>query len=645
MPHLIHQKYRPDIDGLRAVAIISVVIYHYFPKLLPGGFVGVDVFFVISGFLITRILLSSHEKNRFSLLEFYIRRIRRIFPALVLVLVATMLFGWLVLPPEEFSQLNLHTAAGAGFLQNFILWQESGYFDTASESKPLLHLWSLAVEEQFYIIWPLLTALAWKLRWRFLRIAALLAFLSFIANIYLVSGNPGAAFYLPFSRFWELIVGGVLACLFQHSRESLVLNRTVFSMAGPLLLLTGFALIDRSRSFPGWWVLLPTIGASFVILSERSWFNENVLASRPMVWIGQISYPLYLWHWPLLAFTSIAEVHASKGLRLLGIAISVCLAWLTYKFVEKPLRFGSKPRTKAALLMLIMGLIGVVGIMDIPPASTKWQSIKGVDPELRKYDFQHHYRLGKCFLHGHKDENFSDECNGGKSQPTVVLWGDSYAASLYQGLLKQSDRTGFNLAQYTTSGCPPVLGIDIDIRAGCRQINHFVFDRIAALKPDTVILAANWMLYDGKHVEGGKPFNMVNDISIEDTLRAVRDSGVRTLVVVGQLPVFTKSQVKVGLKNFVPNNIHRTFSDYDHQSSLANERLRTISKGINVQFVSPIDLLCNQGGCLISAKKEKLIPIAWDVGHLTTVGSELVIEKAIAAGVLKLPERMARQPH
>lgn len=219
-PHLAHPKYRPDIDGLRAVAILAVVLFHAFPGKMPGGFIGVDIFFVISGFLISTIIFSSLERDRFSLVEFYVRRIRRIFPALIVVLLTSLVVGWFTLFPDEYKQLGTHTAAGAAFIQNFILWRESGYFDNAAESKPLLHLWSLAVEEQFYIFWPLLLAFVWKRQWSFLKITAAIGLASFAANIYLMHRSPTAAFFLPISRFWELMVGGglrILHCIVHSS--------------------------------------------------------------------------------------------------------------------------------------------------------------------------------------------------------------------------------------------------------------------------------------------------------------------------------------------------------------------------------------------------------------------------------------------
>jgi peptidoglycan/LPS O-acetylase OafA/YrhL len=209
--HLTHPKYRPDIDGLRAIAVLSVVIFHAFPKSIKGGFIGVDIFFVISGFLISTIIMGSLERNSFSFIEFYSRRIKRIFPALLLVLIASFVFGWFALLADEYKQLGKHIAGGAGFVSNFVLWKESGYFDNDAETKPLLHLWSLGVEEQFYIVWPLLLWFAWKQRLNLLTVTMVVVAISFSLNVNTVQNDATAAFYSPQTRFWELLAGSILA--------------------------------------------------------------------------------------------------------------------------------------------------------------------------------------------------------------------------------------------------------------------------------------------------------------------------------------------------------------------------------------------------------------------------------------------------
>lgn len=364
--HLAHPKYRPDIDGLRAIAILAVVAFHFFPGKMPGGFIGVDIFFVISGFLISTIIFSSLERDRFSLVEFYVRRTRRIFPALILVLISCLTFGWLLLLADEYKQLGKHTAAGAGFIQNFILWCESGYFDNSAETKPLLHLWSLAIEEQFYIFWPLLLTFVWNRHWSFLRIAASIAAVSFVANIYLVlSGHQTAAFYLPFSRFWELMIGCVLAYVVLHMPKLIEGHKNLQSFFGFALLVVGFILLNEDRDFPGWWALLPTVGAFFIISAgPTSWLNEKLLANKPMVWIGLISYPLYLWHWPILSFVNIyLTAPPTREIKLLIFILSVLMAWITYQFVERTIRFGTFKKNITILSLVLMGLSLIAGLI------------------------------------------------------------------------------------------------------------------------------------------------------------------------------------------------------------------------------------------------------------------------------------------
>ncbi|MEQ1601584.1 MAG: acyltransferase [Methylophilaceae bacterium] len=204
---------------MRAIAVLSVVIYHAFPNWLRGGFIGVDIFFVISGFLISTIIISNLERNTFSFIEFYSRRIKRIFPALILVLISSFVFGWFTLLADEYKQLGKHMAGGAGFISNFLFWNESGYFDNSANTKPLLHLWSLGIEEQFYIVWPLLLWLAWKKQFNLLTIATIVAIISFTLNLNKVHSDAVTAFYSPQTRFWELLIGSVLAYLTLHGRS------------------------------------------------------------------------------------------------------------------------------------------------------------------------------------------------------------------------------------------------------------------------------------------------------------------------------------------------------------------------------------------------------------------------------------------
>jgi peptidoglycan/LPS O-acetylase OafA/YrhL len=365
----VTEKYRPDIDGLRAIAVGSVVAFHTFPNFFKGGFVGVDIFFVISGYLISGIIVDAVEGRRFSYLDFYIRRIRRIFPALVVVIAATLVVGWYVLLPDEFERLGKHLAAGAGFATNLVLWGEAGYFDVSSDTKPLLHLWSLAIEEQFYILWPLILGLVWRRKRGLLFATLSIAVISFAYNVISVTHHPVAAFYSPLARFWELMLGGILAYLVRQKSEWLAHFRTQRAAGGLLLIGVSIFALNREFAFPGYWALLPTVGAFLAISAGfTSWISRYILGNRLMVGVGLISYPLYLWHWPILVFAKIVK----GGLltptdRITAIAASVALASLTYRFVEYPIRHSSALRIPQSFiakgLAAAMAGAGALGLL------------------------------------------------------------------------------------------------------------------------------------------------------------------------------------------------------------------------------------------------------------------------------------------
>ncbi|MDI1302588.1 MAG: acyltransferase family protein [bacterium] len=360
----LHPKYRPDIDGLRAVAILAVVLFHAFPNALRGGFIGVDIFFVISGFLITTIITANLDKQRFTYADFYTRRIRRIFPSLIVVLGTCWLLGWFSLFADEFKQLGKHIAAGSSFMANLALWSESGYFDNAAETKPLLHLWSLGIEEQFYIFWPLLLGFIWNTR-ATLKIIVLVFVASFAVNIYLMGTDATAAFYSPFSRVWELMAGGMLAWAGTHRPQLLQRSSNLQSFIGLALLAAGLVLLNKNSAFPGWWALLPVLGAVLLVSAgPATWINRNILANRVMVWFGLISYPLYLWHWPLIAFTRILRNEALSTKNSINVVLlSVLLAWLTYRFVESPIRRSQPGKTQTLVLSLLMLVILIAGFV------------------------------------------------------------------------------------------------------------------------------------------------------------------------------------------------------------------------------------------------------------------------------------------
>ncbi len=499
--HLTHPKYRADIDGLRAIAVLSVVGFHAFPDWIFGGFIGVDIFFVISGFLISGIIFGNLEHSSFSYVEFYVRRIKRIFPALILVLVLSFAFGWYVLLPDEFQQLVKHVASGSGFISNFILWYESGYFDNSADTKPLLHLWSLAIEEQFYIFWPLLLGLVWKHKWNFLTLTVSIAVISFALNISTVNNNPIADFYSPLSRFWELMIGGILAYLTLHKPQHLPQRPNWQSAIGLLLIAVGILLVNKERAFPGYWALIPGVGA-FLIISAGSgaWLNRNLLGNRLIVGIGLISYPLYLWHWPLLVFSKIVvgrNLHVLE--RIAIIAVSIGLAYLTYRLLENPIRKKSTSNKPATVLLIALVCILAVSLFSF---------VKNVKPRHKNasitkllvaaYDRDYPDGLKGKIIAGHLRRAY--ELKSDLSQKTLFI-GDSNMEQYYPRIDKLiSENPGkFNSAIFIGNQglrCYPMYTMFITDSEQCSSVKEDITHLANDKDVEAVVLIFSWFAYD-----------------------------------------------------------------------------------------------------------------------------------------------------
>ena len=302
-------KYRPDVDGMRALAILSVLFFHAFPESLPGGFVGVDIFFVISGYLISSIIFRGLTLGSFSFFDFYARRVRRIFPAVTAVLLGSFLLGFYLLSPEELQDLVRESPYAAFFLENWRLYVTTGgYWETATELKPFMHFWSLGVEEQYYIFYPLICFLLWKVSAkRFLLSLLVMLTISLVLCLYDTYNDPVRAFYSLHSRFWELLIGGVLAYVelqWPQYKEKfgLVSKDSLISALGVALILLSIIFFEEGKDFPGWRAIFPTLGSVLIIAAgSEAWLNKYLFSNRIAVFIGLISYPLYLWHWPFIS--------------------------------------------------------------------------------------------------------------------------------------------------------------------------------------------------------------------------------------------------------------------------------------------------------------------------------------------------------
>jgi len=630
--------YRRDIDGMRAIAVLAVVVFHAFPHLLPGGYVGVDVFFVISGYLISGVICRQLARNRFSFVDFYARRIRRILPALLVVLVACYAFGWIALLPDEYQQLGKHIAAGMGFVSNFALWNESGYFDAAASAKPLLHLWSLGIEEQFYLVWPLALWAVAKMRRNALGLVIGLGIISFAINLATVHRWPVAAFYSPLSRFWELQLGCLLALL-THEWEPNRISMPrwiadVLSIAGAVALGISIARFDNKLAFPGAFALLPTGGTFLLIASgPGGWFNRHVLSRNVLVWIGLISYPLYLWHWPILSFASIVEMGTPPTTtRVVAVLASFALALATYLLIEKPIRFGPRRSFKAVALVAFSVLVGMVGFATFAGGGLPAR----FPAEVRAFaDFQYEYktdaRYPDCWLSGTQPfDGFAPFCTGSTGNDRAVVWGDSHAARLYPGLKAVlGDKVA--LSQFTRDACPPMLGVATPV---CEQSNAWIFAQIARIKPQTVILFCYWTGYqvDWKMASPAKD-------AFLKTVVELQKAGVEKVVVVGPAPRWKGALPKLLYKAWTESRpFHvipeRLATDLEPMVFEADRDMRQELSSRNVTYVSLIDMFCTDEGCLTHAPDAPTHLVTWDYGHLTTDGATLVARRIVADGVL-----------
>lgn len=444
--------YRPDIDGLRGISVLAVVIFHAFPGVLNAGFIGVDVFFVISGFLISSIIFRKLDAGTFSFANFYSRRVKRIFPSLLVVLAAVYLIGWGLLTDMEYQRLGKHIAAGAGFISNFVLWREAGYFDVASETKPLLHLWSLGIEEQFYIIWPVIVWAAWKNRRAVPFIIITVIVLSLGWSAIAAAIYQSAHFYSPLTRAWELGAGSLIAWCGLRGRASGIVQKSrmlpdVASSVGLALLGAGFLLIDKGVAYPGTSAIVPVLGAALLIQAgPRAIANRWILASKVLVWVGLISFPLYLWHWPLLSVMRIATGHPPDwSQQAMVVILALILAWATYVFVERPVRASGYASFKVAILASLMVGIGVVGLSTsylwagLPSRSVVRNSVI-VERARGRGDST---VMSDCIVKDSEVRGRLANCNRDERGPSrYAVIGDSKAQSLYPGLVRTSSDAG-----------------------------------------------------------------------------------------------------------------------------------------------------------------------------------------------------------
>lgn len=635
-PNFSKPKYRADIDGLRAVAILSVVIFHAFPNWITGGFIGVDIFFVISGYLISQIIFENIDGGSFSFHEFYFRRINRIFPALLIVLGSGILLGWLFLLADEYKQIGKHTVAGATFVSNFVLWSESGYFDKAAETKPFLHLWSLGIEEQFYILWPLIIWLAWKRNLNLLTLISTSIIISLYLNIKDITLDGIATFYSPLTRFWELLCGSLLAWISLYKKDiflsfrlkldrftSLLLYRegpdiperalaNLIGFGGLALLSFGLISIDSNDHFPGGWALIPVIGAMLVITAgPESWFNRVVLSNKVFVWIGLISYPLYLWHWPLLTFCRLREGELPDTyIRLCILGLAFFLAWLTYQFIELPLR-KVRSSVKPIMLIVFMVIIGLYGYTiyerdGFPSVRFKSNELSIVNATLPQHSTEYTPYIFRKLINNTFDEK--------SPKAKILVIGDSYAQDLVNAIYETSLKDNLQIiTRHVSKRCGNLFIIQ------SKFIHH--------IKEEDIASCAKQRLYEDKNLH--KKILAADEIWMASSWQDWQADLIKQSVI-NLKKNSNKKVIVFGLKNLGKIDPRTLLElDEDHRTTLLN-KVPVIAMEVNRkmkqqlkdhEFIDVQELLCGNNEATCSPFTATGDLISYDGTHLTRDGA------------------------
>lgn len=619
-------SYRPDIDGLRAFAVLAVITYHIFPELMPGGFVGVDIFFVISGYLISAIIFSDLQNNSFKISDFYVRRIKRIFPALLVILIFVLIAGWLILLPSEYSALGKITNAATSFLANLSMYNDRAfaYFETSSDYKPLAHLWSLSVEEKFYIFYPICIFVLYKIRRYTLYFLLLALVLSFSLNIFNLTKNPKACFLFLPSRSWELLLGAIIAYL--TIVKPLNLNfvrdpiKNIISIIGIGLMLFAILSFDDKAPFPGWLALLPTIGATLILCSHKTWLNRVVFAHPTAVWIGLISYPLYLWHWPLFSFARILQGDdLSISTRLIIIASSFVLAAATTALIERSLR--KQPTRIIYPLIIVMLLIFLTSLaikrMYIEPKSS------AMDPLIQKIDVANNdwKYPGKTFEQLNYDKFPFNRY--GKGANVTVFFGDSNMEQYWpriEKLMQDSPaRYQANTVVFATrGGSMPVPGY------GDESFVSATIDYLKSPEVKTVVLGAQWLGYlKENNIASNKKYAALKSLITE-----LKDLN-KTVYLILNIPIaaIQNPSDKISRKLFKPWQA-KMASSFDRklwlsQSQSMTDTLKWIAASTGTKIIDPAEQLCSDGQCVILDPEGN--PCYKDMAHLT---ASYVREKA-----------------
>lgn len=630
-------NFRYDINGLRAFAVIAVVLFHFNPSWLPGGFAGVDVFFVISGYLMTRIIVGRYDTGKLSVWNFYLDRGRRIIPALAFLCAALMAYGIWKLSPIGLMQLAKHITGSLLFISNGMYWLESGYFDASSHTKWLLHTWSLSVEWQFYLIYPFIILGLIKSFGRQRLGLGLISTcaLSYALSVFTPAAHQSSAFYLIHTRAWEMIAGG-LVCLYPLGLSDKRAKLT--EVSGFVLVLASYFAMSERIAWPGYMALIPVAGACMILAANR---HDSLLTNnRVSQFLGTTSYSIYLWHWPIVVFMLQNEIDG-KWASLAGILISILLGWISYVLVENRLRGDKAKKSQQPFIRrhILSGAFGIVFVSGLVVYQTDGLPFRydGKINELTKikdvysfFEIPTVWRNGVCHSSpiGMSEQERINQC-AEQGKHKVFLWGDSYAAALYPGLvaLQKETKKSFSIEQFTDgNGSPFFTNLSLaDNKKDLITTNEEKLQILSSIKPEKVVIT--WMVYGSNAIQD--PAKAV--VGLKDTVSRIRQASPSTeIIVIGPVPQWNENLVAVLLKywdkfgtyppKYMDFGLNKGVFDWD-------ALLQKEMKADGVEYISALKELCNDQGCITRVGDDAHSLAAADWGHLTPAASRYFIER------------------
>ena len=617
-------EYRAEIDGLRAIAVVPVILFHAGIEPFTGGFIGVDVFFVISGYLITTLLVNDIENNKFSIIKFYERRARRILPAMFFVMLFCIPFALQWMTPDQLKDFSLSIVAVSLFISNLFFWRESEYFSTASEQKPMLHTWSLAVEEQYYLLFPIFLIFFWRFgKNRVFWIIVILSAISLMISEWGWRNQPKASFYLAPTRAWELFAGSIAAFILGMRH---IKGNNFLSLVGLGGILFSIVYYNESTPFPSFHTLVPVLGTVLIILfSNKETFVAKLLSTKVLVSLGLISYSTYLWHQPLFAFARIRffdELEMGLGTSLLIFALSIFLGYLTWRFIEKPFRKSEIKAFEVSRTIFVLASLGTLFFVSFGIGTNKYWAKKGYEGE--------HFNAGCRFSPRGCFENLD-------ATKKVALWGDSYANMFSQSLGKKLNADGISLSTYVLNSCPALIGAtrnnsQNDFNMECSAFNEMAFSEISKHKFNIVIInnAYNWY-FNGKN-DDGSPILIYppGEDLISSWQRTIKLLSKVTELVIFVTPHPTIEDFNKKLKLLKFSGIRDFSSNYEKIYQLRELMISAVQSGPkNILEINGLEWFCKESDCRIL--DDDWNTVLFDGSHLSSTFSPSVSDQILTA--------------